>query len=154
MRTGKVAVRHRRTNSSPQQDCRLHLDVRGIAVSIGARGRRIRCKHHKERRGGERLPFICSCPYELHGLAGGGGGRELFHGHAFSIDVSSGGMLLLLPHAPPEKQVFEVRVPSVDWAEGATKVVEVCWTRQVCLCERVRVHLVGVKILFEVPASR
>lgn len=106
----------------------------------------------EERRSGERLPFICSCAYELHGLAGGDG-IELFHGHALSIDVSSGGMLLLLPHAPPEKQVFEVRVPSVDSPEVATKVVEVCWARQMCMREGVRVHLVGVKILFEVPAS-
>jgi hypothetical protein len=57
-------------------------------------------------------------------------------------------MLLLLPEEVDKRQVFEIQVPS----ESSTKLVEVCWTRSIPVSARVKMHLVGTRFLFELPA--
>ncbi len=109
---------------------------------------------HQERRSSERLPLIRPCPYQLSRVAGGGD-IELSEGHALSINISSGGMLLFMRQAPGERQVFEVEGPSVaaKEQEGIRKLVEVCWIRQIPIGADTTMHLVGIRFLFEVPSS-
>ena len=109
----------------------------------------------QERRSSERLPLIQPCPYQLSRVAGGGD-IELSEGYALSINISSGGMLLFMRQAPSERQVFEVQAPSAAAREqeSITKLVEVCWTRQIPLGTDSSMHLVGNRFLFEVPSSR
>lgn len=108
---------------------------------------------HQERRRSERLPLIQSCPYELSSFPGGGE-VELSHGHAVSVNISSGGMLFLMPQVPGERQVFQVQAPSITRQEAITKLVEVCWTRQVRIGVEASLHLVGVRFLFEPPSTQ
>jgi len=103
----------------------------------------------QERRSSERLPLIQPCPYQLSRVAGGGD-IELSEGYALS------GLLLFMRQAPSKRQVFEVRAPSAATREqeSTTKLVEVCWTRQIPLGTDASMHLVGNRFLFEVPSSR
>jgi len=108
----------------------------------------------QERRHSERLPLIQPCPYELSRVTGGGG-VELSHGFALTVNFSSGGMLLLMPEEPGERQIFEVQAPSLrTQAKSSTKLVEVCWTRQLPMGAEGSMHSVGVRFLFEVPTSQ
>lgn len=106
----------------------------------------------QERRRNERLPLIQSCPYELSSFPGGDE-VELSHGQAVSINISSGGMLLLMPQVPSEKQVFQVQAPSVTKQEVRTKLVEVCWTRQIRIGLEGSLNLVGTRFMFEPPST-
>lgn len=109
---------------------------------------------HQEQRSSERIPLIQPCPYELSRVPGGGG-VELSHGYALTVNISSGGMLLLMPQAPDERQIFEVQAPSLrTQAKSSTKLVEVCWTRQLPMGAEGSMHSVGVRFLFEVPTSQ
>lgn len=106
-----------------------------------------------ERRSSERLPLIRPCPYELSRVTSGGA-VEVSQGYAVSINISSEGMLLFMPQAPGERQVFEVQVPSLAAQESRTMLVEGCWSRQIPMSADTTMHLVGVRFLFEVPSSR
>ena len=72
----------------------------------------------------------------------------LHQGDALSVNISTGGMLLLMPHAPSFKQVFEVHAPL---PEGKSKkkltLVEVRWTRHIPVESSESMSLVGVKFL-------
>ena len=51
-------------------------------------------------------------------------------GKALSLNISSGGMLILMDHGPVIKQVMKLHVPTpVSTAETPT-LAEVCWTRR------------------------
>jgi PilZ domain len=107
---------------------------------------------YQERRSSERLPRILSCLYELTRVSGSDT-VEFSEGLTLSLNISAGGMLLLMPHSPEERKVFEVHVPSPAKPEKTTKLVEVCWTREFSFGVGAKVHLVGVKSLFESPGS-
>lgn len=104
----------------------------------------------QERRESERASRIRSCTYELSKVSGSDT-VELSEGRACTINMSSGGMLLLLPQAVGERQVFEINAPSVADEEHTTKVVEVCWTRPLPVSAHITMHLAGVRFLFEPP---
>jgi len=106
---------------------------------------------HQERRGSTRVPLIRPCPYEISKFPSEGS-IELSQGFTLSLNISAGGMLLLMPHVPGERQIFQVLAPSVTREEAATKLVEVCWTREVPVGLDPGTYLVGVKFLFEVPS--
>ena len=108
---------------------------------------------HQERRDSQRLPTILSCPYELTRVSGTDT-VELSEGATLALNISAGGMLLLMPQSPGERKVFEVQVPSPTPSEKTTRLVEVCWTREFPFGVDTKVHLVGVKSLFEPPAGR
>lgn len=108
---------------------------------------------HQERRDSKRLPTILSCPYELTRVSGTDT-IELSEGAALALNISAGGMLLLMPQSPGERKVFEMRVPSPTQSEKTTRLVEVCWAREFPFGVGAKVHLVGVKSLFEPPGSR
>jgi hypothetical protein len=61
-------------------------------------------------------------------------------------------MLLLLPEEVGKQQVFEILIPSKARNKQITKLVEVCWTRLIPVSARVKMHLVGTRFLFELPA--
>ena len=72
-------------------------------------------------------------------------------GKGLSVNVSSGGMLLLMDQSPPVQQVFEIQVP-VSTTGKTPVLVEVCWTRQISIEDSESRYLVGVKFLFD-PAA-
>lgn len=106
----------------------------------------------QERRSSERISLIRPCPYQLSNFPGGAT-VELSEGITLSLNISSGGMLLLMPDVLGERQVFEVNAPSVKRDESKITLVEVCWTRQVPLGAGVAILLVGVRFLFRLPSS-
>ena len=104
----------------------------------------------QDRRNSERVRSIQVCPYELTKFS-----RKdkvaLSKGRGFTINVSVGGLLLLLPQAVDEKQVFEIKAPSVADKRRDTRLVEVCWTHPLPVTVRTTMHLAGVRLLFEPP---
>ena len=91
-----------------------------------------------------------ACPYELTKSVGADA-MMLTAGHAYSINISVGGMLLLLPETVVKRHVFEVQVPSEARKTRITKLGEVCWTRSISVNARVSMYLVGIRFLFELP---
>ncbi len=72
------------------------------------------------------------------------------HGRALSLNISSGGMLLLMGHAPAVEQVLKVHVPT-PLAEAETPTLaEVRWTRKVPfgMNDDQATYLVGLKFMF------
>ena len=104
----------------------------------------------QQRRKSERVPSMRACPYELTKPVGANS-VILSAGHAYSINSSVGGMLLLLPGTVVERHVFEVQVPSEANATQITKLGEVRWTRSISVNARVSMYLVGIRFLFELP---
>lgn len=87
------------------------------------------------------------CPYELSESLGDAA-IAIHQGEALSVNISRGGMLLLMDQSPPVQRVFELQVPAST--RGTTAgLVEVCWTRQIPIEDFDRRYLVGVKFLFD-----
>ena len=104
-----------------------------------------------DRRGGERIPMIGSCLYQLARFLG----NETVNfsdGYALSLNTSSGGTLLLMAQTQEKGQVFELHVPSPTKGESPVKLVEACWTRDLLFGAADKIYLVGVRSLFEPPA--
>ena len=87
------------------------------------------------------------CPYELCESLGDAA-MAIHHGEALSINISRGGMLLLMDQHPPVQQVFEIQLPASIKGKTPGRV-EVCWTRQISLEDCDSRFLVGVKFLFD-----
>ena len=69
-------------------------------------------------------------------------------GYALSINLSSGGMLVLMDQVPGIEQVLKVNVPTpLPHAEIPT-LAEVRWARKVPLGESENLCFVGLKFLF------
>ena len=118
------------------------MDSSTLREPVGAPG-------HQERRGSMRVPLVRPCPYNISKLPGEGS-IELSQGLTLSLNISAGGMLLLMPWAPKERQVFDVQAPSLTSEEIRREVVEVCWTCELPVGTDPCAHLVGVKFLVEV----
>lgn len=74
----------------------------------------------------------------------------LQQGKAISLNSSSGGVLLLMPHTPQVQQTFEVYAPT-PWGEGnPLSLVEVRWTRRISRDSGESMCLVGLKVLLRV----
>jgi len=106
----------------------------------------------QERRDGSRVPSMRACPYELTKLEGSNAVKSS-KGYGYSINMSPGGMLLLLPQKVGKRQVFEVQLPSELEKQERTKLVEVRWTQSISVSPRVNMYLVGARFLFEPPAE-
>jgi len=91
-----------------------------------------------------------SCPYELTKPVSAVA-VMLTAGHAYSLNSSVGGMLLLVPQTVVARHIIEVQVPSKARGEQITKLGEVCWTRSISVNARVSMYLVGIRFLFELP---
>ncbi|MGA6826510.1 PilZ domain-containing protein [Nitrospira sp. NS4] len=89
------------------------------------------------------IPYEMTSPVERSSVAPS-------DGRALSLNISSGGMLLLMDQAPEVEQVLKVYVPTpISVAETPT-LAEVRWTRQLPFgktngnCP----HFVGLKFIF------
>ena len=91
------------------------------------------------------------CPYEISESLGGDA-IAIHQGEALSVNVSKGGMLLLMDQHPPVQQVFEIQLPASTKSKTPGRV-EVCWTRQLPMEDSESRHLVGVKFLFDPSAD-
>jgi hypothetical protein len=105
----------------------------------------------QERRDGERKACRLVYPYELTKPVDKST-AQLLDGHVYAINRSVRGVLLLLPEEVDKRHVFEIRAPSKARREQIIELVEVCWTRPIPVSARVKMHLVGTRILFEPPA--
>lgn len=106
----------------------------------------------QERRDSDRVPSMRACPYELTKPTGSDA-VKLSKGYGYSINMSVGGMLLLLPQKVGKRQVFEIQVPSEAKKKERTKLVEVCWTHSIPVSARVNMYLVGIRFVFTPPAQ-
>ena len=71
-------------------------------------------------------------------------------GKALSLNISSGGMLVLMDHAPEIEQVLKVLVPTPTSLAGTPTLAEVRWTRKMPFgrSNGVGPFFVGLKFLF------
>jgi hypothetical protein len=71
-------------------------------------------------------------------------------GKALSINISSGGMLVLMDHAPEVEQVLKVVVPTPTTSAGTPTLAEVRWTRKLPFgsLKGNGAYFVGLKFLF------
>lgn len=97
----------------------------------------------------ERVTMIRSIQYEMTSPLDSELFEEQFvsrRGKALAINVSSGGMLLLMDHAPDVMQVLKVHVPmSIHLAQIPT-LAEVAWTRPVPMGPT-SLYFVGLKFV-------
>ncbi len=100
----------------------------------------------------ERVPLMREIAYEAMHLVGE---EEVLHqgttvartGKALSLNISSGGMLLLMEGAPEPPQMLRVQVPTPVAHANTPTLAEVAWVRQVPLAETRALHFVGLKFL-------
>jgi hypothetical protein len=104
----------------------------------------------QQRRESERVPTMHEHPYVLIKHVDGSTVR-LIEGSGYSINKSGGGMLLLLPEEVGTRQVLEIQGPSGTRNEQLAKLGEVCWTRAIPVEAAADMHLVGIRLLFELP---
>jgi len=106
----------------------------------------------QERRNSDRVSRIRVCLYEIADLSSNET-FEVSEGRALTLNMSSGGLLLKLPQPVGERQVFEIKAPSLADEIRTTKLVEVRWTRPLRVNVHTTMHLAGVKLLFEPPSD-
>ena len=97
----------------------------------------------------ERVALLRPIPYELTKPVDGPR-TSACEGKALSLNISSGGMLVLMEQAPDVDQVLKVYVPTpVNIAETPT-LVEVRWARRVPFGKGPGAgpYLVGLKFMF------
>jgi PilZ domain len=95
----------------------------------------------------ERVALLRPIPYEMTTPIEGPGASTQ-NGKALSLNISSGGMLVLMDQAPDIDQVLKVYVPTpVTFAETPT-LAEVRWARRVPFGNGTRPYLVGLKFMF------
>ncbi len=97
----------------------------------------------------ERAALLRPILYEIMAQEGGGGSLAK-KGKALSLNISSGGMLILMEQAPKVEQVLKIYVPTpVTIAETPT-LAEVRWSRMLPFegSNSSTAHLVGVRFMF------
>ncbi len=101
----------------------------------------------------ERVALLREIPYELTTLPG----EEEFlgqqegvdrQGKALSLNISSGGMLLLMEWAPVPERVLRVHVPTPVSLARTPTLAEVRWIRRVPFTAQDGPYFVGLKFLF------
>jgi len=100
---------------------------------------------HQGYRRQERAALVGFVPYEMREFLGEDS-IVIHQGEALSLNISDGGMLLMMDQAPPARQVFELHMPASTVVKVPT-LVEVCWTRPVPIEDDDMRYLVGVKFL-------
>ncbi|NOS78139.1 MAG: PilZ domain-containing protein [Nitrospira sp.] len=95
----------------------------------------------------DRVAMLRPIPYEMTRPADepAPSGRE---GKALSLNISSGGMLILMEQAPPVEQVLKVFVPTPVTVAETPTLAEVRWARRVPFGKGVGPYLVGLKFMF------
>jgi hypothetical protein len=78
----------------------------------------------------ERVAVLRPVPFEMTAHVDGPS-DPVISGKALSLNISSGGMLVLMDHAPEVEQVLKVLVPTPTSLAGTPTLAEVRWTRRV-----------------------
>lgn len=78
----------------------------------------------------ERVALLRPIPYEMTPLAQDPAASTQ-QGKALSVNISSGGMLLLMDRAPAVEQVLKVYVPTPTAVAETPTLAEVRWTREI-----------------------
>jgi hypothetical protein len=95
----------------------------------------------------ERVALLRPIPYELTSPVEDPS-VSAHEGKALSVNISSGGMLVLMDLAPAIEQVMKVSVPTpISMAETPT-LAEVRWTRRLPIGKTNGVYFVGLKFIF------
>ena len=98
----------------------------------------------------ERVALLRSIPYEMTTPVDDDPSVSAHHGKALSVNISSGGMLILMDQAPAIEQVMKVYVPTpISVAETPT-LAEVRWTRKLPFGRNggAGPYFVGIKFMF------
>lgn len=97
----------------------------------------------------ERVALLRPIPYEIT-VPVGSGGADAQGGKALSLNISSGGMLVLMELAPSIDQVLKVYVPTPVNNAGTPTLAEVRWKRKLPFGEvkGQGAYLVGLKFMF------
>jgi len=101
----------------------------------------------------QRIALIREISYEMTDLIGE---KDLVNqaqrigkqGKALSLNISSGGMLLLMESAPEMDRVFRVHVPTPITKARTPTLAEVRWVRKIPFPVHNDLYFVGLKFLF------
>jgi hypothetical protein len=97
----------------------------------------------------ERVPLMRPVPFEMTTHVDDSS-NAANSGKALSLNISSGGMLVLMDHAPEVEQVLKVIVPTPTSSAGTPTLAEVRWTRKLPFgtSKNDGAYFVGLKFLF------
>ena len=97
----------------------------------------------------ERVALLRPVPFEMTTQVDGPT-DPVISGKALSLNISSGGMLVLMDHAPEVEQVLKVLVPTPTSLAGTPTLAEVRWTRRVPFGKQngQGTYFVGLKFIF------
>lgn len=97
----------------------------------------------------ERAALLRSIPYEMTASAEDAVASAI-NGKALSLNISSGGMLVLMEQAPPIEQVLKVYVPTPITIAETPTLAEVRWTRRLPFgkANGNGAYFVGLKFMF------
>lgn len=97
----------------------------------------------------ERAALLRPIPYEVTAPVEGRG-FSVGEGKALSLNISSGGMLVLMEQAPEVEQVLKVFVPTPVTVAETPTLAEVRWIRRVPFGKSSGMgpYLVGLKFMF------
>ena len=93
----------------------------------------------------DRFPLMRSIRYE-RSMAAGKRGRQASDGNALSLNVSNGGMCLLMDRKPAITDVFRLHMPVFDRVAAMPTLGEVCWVQPLPFHQN-GTCFVGVKFL-------
>jgi hypothetical protein len=95
----------------------------------------------------ERIPTMRPISYELYDSSDGSETITSRPGNALFLNISAGGMLLLMDHAPSVQQVMKLYVPTPVGQAKTPTLAEVRWTRPSPTAPSYGTYLVGVKFM-------
>ena len=97
----------------------------------------------------ERVALLRPIPYEMTSTVDDPS-VSVHGGKALSVNISSGGMLVLMEQAPAIEQVMKVYVPTPSSVAETPTLAEVRWTRKLPLAKSNGngVYFVGLKFMF------
>lgn len=139
-----TTIRHRiHARCLPVLNCRQSMEGRMDSEHEANRsGQSARQFLHR----GERVSITGSCSYEMNEPLAEDS-TVIHQGEALLMNISSGGMLLLMEHAPAVEQVLEVRLPTSIKVATTPTLVEARWRREIPIGSFGRRYLVGVRFL-------
>jgi len=97
----------------------------------------------------ERVALLRPIPYEITAPADDPAASSR-QGRALSVNISSGGMLILMDQAPAVEQVLKVYVPTPTAVAETPTLAEVRWTRKLPFGKPngIGPYFVGLKFMF------
>lgn len=98
----------------------------------------------------ERAALLRPITYEMTSFGQGNQNVVARDGRALSLNISRGGMLVLMDRAPGIEQVLKIHVPTPIATAETPTLAEVRWTRKLPFGKAAGngMHFVGLKFLF------